>query len=253
MDLGLDGARAVVTGASRGIGRAIAQVLADEGADLAICARSAGPLEEAADQLRAQGTTVVAEALDVSEAAAMRAFIERAAAELGGIDILVSNVSGGSAATADQWERNVATDLMPFVRMTADAEPYLAESTRGGAIVLISTTSALHTGTPSGPKAYGPIKAALNHYAASLARTLPEKGIRVNTVSPGPIEFEGGGWARRRQKDPEFYEQIRSRIPCGRMGAPEEVARAVAFLASPMASFISGANLVIDGGFVDRV
>ncbi|GAB3213519.1 SDR family NAD(P)-dependent oxidoreductase [Marinactinospora thermotolerans] len=253
MDLELDGARVVVTGASRGIGRAIAGVFAGEGADLAICARSAEPLEQAAEELRGTGRTVIAEALDVADPAALRGFVDRAATGLGGIDVLVSNVSAGSSATPDQWERNVATDLMPFVRMCEYAEPYLAASSRGGSIVLISTTSALHTGPPSGPKAYGPVKAALNHYAASLARTLPAKGIRVNTVSPGPIEFEGGGWARRRTDAPDFYESIRSAIPMGRLGRPEEVARAVAFLASPAASFITGANLVVDGGFVDRI
>ncbi|GAA3721198.1 3-oxoacyl-[acyl-carrier protein] reductase [Spinactinospora alkalitolerans] len=253
MDLGLDGAKVVVTGASRGIGRAIAQTFAEEGADLAICARSPEPLRQAADELRGTGRTVLAEAVDVADPDALHRFVERAAVELAGIDVLVSNVSGGGSATEDQWERNFATDLMPFVRMTEIAEPYLSVSELGGSVVLISTTSALHTGAPSGPKAYGPIKAALNHYAASLARTLPQKGIRVNTVSPGPIEFEGGGWDRRRESDPEFYESIRARIPCGRLGRPEEVANAVAFLASPAASFITGTNVVVDGGFVDRI
>lgn len=253
MDLGLTGAKVVVTGASRGIGRATARAFAEEGADLAICARSPEPLARAADELRSAGVTVVDEALDVADADRLRGFIDRAAAELGGIDVLVSNVSAGSSASPGQWERNFGTDLMPFVRMTEYAEEHLAASQRGGAVVLISTTSALHTGAPSGPKAYGPIKAAMNHYAAALARTLPAKGIRVNTVSPGPIEFEGGGWAERRENNPEFYESVRARIPYGRLGRPEEVARAAVFLAAPAASFITGTNLVVDGGFVDRV
>ncbi|WP_046471141.1 SDR family NAD(P)-dependent oxidoreductase [Allosalinactinospora lopnorensis] len=254
MDLGLDGAKVVVTGASRGIGRAIARTFAEEGADLAICARSPEPLKHAAEELRASGVAVLAEALDVADTEALRGFVDRAAEDLGGIDAVVSNVSGGSAATPDQWERGFRTDVMPFVRMAEYAEPHLAASQRGGAIVLISTTSALHAGAPpSGPKAYGAYKAALNHYAAGLARTLPEKGVRVNTVSPGPVEFEGGGWARRRESDPEFYERIRSRIPFGRLGRPEEVARAVVFLGSPAASYITGTNVVVDGGFVDQI
>ncbi|MBV2363737.1 SDR family NAD(P)-dependent oxidoreductase [Streptomonospora nanhaiensis] len=250
MDLGLGGARVVVTGASRGIGRAIAQTFAEEGADLAVCARSPEPLERAAEELRALGATVVAEPVDVADTDALTGFLDRAADGLGGIDVLVSNVSGGSSAS---WEQSFATDVLPFVRMAEHAAPRLAESERGGAIVLISTTSALHSGRPSGPKSYGAVKAALNHHAAALGRTLPERGIRVNTVSPGPVEFEGGGWARRRTADPEFYTSVRDGIPMGRMGRPEEVARAVVFLASPAASFITGANLVVDGGFVDRV
>ncbi|TDQ45860.1 SDR family NAD(P)-dependent oxidoreductase [Actinorugispora endophytica] len=254
MDLGLAGARVVVTGASRGIGRAIAEAFAAEGADLAVCARSPEPLREAADALRSAGAAVVEQALDVADARSLRAFVDRAAAELGGVDVLVSNVSGGSAATPDQWERGFGTDVMPFVRLAEYAEPHLAASARGGSIVLISSTSALHAAAPpSGPKAYGAVKAALNHHAAALGRTLPAKGIRVNTVSPGPIEFEGGGWARRRENDPGFYEDVRARIPYGRLGRPEEVARAVVFLASPAAAYVTGANLVVDGGFVDRV
>ncbi|MFC7327251.1 SDR family NAD(P)-dependent oxidoreductase [Marinactinospora rubrisoli] len=253
MDLGLDGARVIVTGASRGIGRAIAQTFAEEGADLAVCARTAEPLERAAEELRATGRRVLAEPVDVADEAGLRGFVDRAARELGGLDVVVSNVSGGSSTTPDQWERNFATDLLPLVRLTEQAEPHLAASSRGGAIVAISTTSALHVTAPSGPGAYGAIKAAVNHHVAALARTLPEKGIRVNTVSPGPIEFEGGGWARRRERQPDFYQAIRSRIPSGRLGRPEEVARAVVFLASPAASFITGANLVVDGGFLDRV
>ncbi|MEV2277358.1 SDR family oxidoreductase [Nocardiopsis sp. NPDC049922] len=253
MDLHLTGARVVITGASRGIGRAIADVFADEGADLAICARDPEPLEEAAEELRLTGATVFARALDVADAPALDSFVDDAAEILGGIDVLVSNVSAGSSRTPDQWERNFGADVLPFVRMAERAHPHLEASERGGAVVLISTTSALHTTRPAGPAAYGALKAALNHHAASLARSWAPEGIRVNTVSPGPTEFPGGGWDRRRENDPEFYATIRGRIPYGRLGRPEEVARAAAYLASPAASYITGNNLVVDGGFLDRV
>ncbi|MFV2197764.1 SDR family NAD(P)-dependent oxidoreductase [Nocardiopsis sp. LOL_012] len=253
MDLGLSGSRVIVTGASRGIGLATARVFAKEGADLAICARSPEPLEEAAAGLREAGGVVHTRALDVADTAALDAFVDSAAQYLGGIDIVVSNVSAGSSRVPDQWERNFATDLLPFVRLAERAHPHLVASERSGAIILVSTTSALHTTRPAGAAAYGAVKAALNHHAASLARAWAGEGIRVNTVSPGPVDFPGSGWDRRRETDFEYYETIRKRIPCGRLGRPEEIARAIAFLASPASAFTTGQNLVVDGGFLDRV
>ena len=252
MDLHLTGKRALVTGASRGIGRAIADVLAAEGCDLAICARGEEALREAAEQWRAGGTTVYAAAVDVSDGDALTAFVAEAEQEFGGLDVVVSNASaGGGMSGPEQWPASFQTDLMAFVRLAEAATEPLARS--HGSLVVVGTTSALDTSGPSGPASYGALKAALLHHASALAHTLAPRGIRVNVVSPGPIEFPGGSWDRRRNDAPDFYRSIRERIPLGRLGTPEEVAAVVVFLASPLAGFCAGSNVVVDGAFLTRV
>ncbi|WP_322769277.1 SDR family NAD(P)-dependent oxidoreductase [Frankia sp. Cr1] len=251
MDLGLTGRRALVTGASRGLGRAIAATLAQEGCSLALCARGAEGLEKAAAELRGNGVTVFAEPFDVSDVDALTAFVDRAAAELGGLDIVVSNVSAGPAKDAGQWQRSLDGDLLPFVRLAETAVPHLADG--GGSIIAIGTTNAFDTVRPASPNAYSAIKAAVLHHSAALARTLAPQGIRVNTVSPGPIEFPGGDWEKVREHRPEVYAEVLAKIAVGRYGQPEDVAAAVAFLASPRAGFCNGVNLVVDGGLVTRV
>ncbi|MBA2391048.1 MAG: SDR family oxidoreductase [Geodermatophilaceae bacterium] len=252
MDLGLTGKRALITGASRGIGRAIAETLADEGCALAICARGEEALREAAGELRARGVTVYDAVVDVADGAALAAFVHEARDRLGGLDVVVANASaGGGLSGPEQWATSFQTDLLAFVRLADAANDALVRSK--GALIAVATTSASDTAPPSGPGSYGAIKAALIHHAAALSRSLAPRGVRVNIVSPGPIEFPGGSWERRRHDKPEFYESIRSRIPKGRLGRPEEVAAAVVFLASPVASFCVGTNLVVDGGFLSRV
>lgn len=252
MDLQLTGRRALVTGASKGIGRSIAQQFADEGAALALCARGADALEAFADDLRARGTTVITAAIDVTDGAAVTEFVERAASELGGLDIVVSNVSGGGLKGPDQWQQSLDADLLPFVRLVEAAVPHL-ERSDAAAIVALGTTSAFDTLPPTSANSYSSLKAAVLSYASNLGHSLAPKGIRVNSVSPGPIDFPDGAWDKLHAARPEFYEAIRSRIPVGRLGRPEEVARAVTFLASPAASFCTAVNLVVDGGFVSRV
>ncbi len=252
MDLGLTGKRALITGGSRGIGRAIAELLAAEGCALAICARGEEGLRAAAAELRAGGATVHDAVVDVADGATLAAFVGSADSALGGLDIVVSNASaGGGLSGPEQWPTSFQTDLLAFVRLAEAVTEPLARSR--GALVAVATTSAADTSPPSGPGSYGALKAALIHHASGLAHALAPRGVRVNVVSPGPIEFPGGSWERRKDDKPEFYRSIRDRIPVGRLGRPEEVAAAVAFLASPVAGFCAGSNLVVDGGFLTRV
>lgn len=252
MDLGLTGRAAVITGASRGLGRAIAAQLAAEGVDLFLCARGADALEQTAQELRATGATVHTATLDVADEAAIAPFVDQAVERLGRLDLVVSNASVGTQKGPEQWLTSFQADLLAFVRLAEAATPHLVASD-AGAIVSIGTTSAFDTLPPTGPNSYGAAKAAVTHHAATLARTLAPQGVRVNTVSPGPVEFPGGTWERIKEQRTEFYDAVVSRIPTGRMGSPEDVARAVAFLGSPAASYITGTNLVVDGGFVSRV
>ena len=252
MELHLTGRKALVTGASRGIGRAIATELAREGCDLALCARGGEALEAFAKEQRELGRTVYAQAVDVSDEGAVTGFAETAAQELGGLDIVISNVSAGGLKGPDQWQKSFQADLLAFVRLVEAAVPYLEQSD-AAAVVVLGTTSAFDTLPPTSANSYAAFKAAVLEHSSGLGHALARKGIRVNTVSPGPIDFPGGDWDRLRQTRAEFYETIRARIPVGRLGRPEEVARAVTFLASPAASFCTAVNLVVDGGFVSRV
>jgi 3-oxoacyl-[acyl-carrier protein] reductase len=252
MDLQLTGRKALVTGASRGIGRAIATELAREGCSLALCARGAEPLEAVAKELREPGRTIYTQAVDVSDEEAVAGFVEAAALELSGLDIVISNVSAGALKGPDQWQTSFQADLLAFVRLVEAAVPYLGRSD-AAAVVVVGTTSAFDTLPPTSPNSYAALKAAVLEHASGLGHALAPQGIRVNTVSPGPIDFPGGAWDKLREGRPEFYEKIRARIPVGRLGRAEEVARAVTFLASPAASFCNAVNLVVDGGFVSRV
>ena len=252
MELGLTGRKAIVTGASRGLGKAIATQLADEGVDLVLCARGEATLKETAEELRTRGATIHTATLDVSDEDAIAPFVDRAAELLDGLDIVVSNASVWTQKGPEQWLTSFQADLLAFVRLAEAAVPHLARSD-AGAIVSIGTTSAFDTLPPTGPNSYGAAKAAVTHHAAALARSLAPQGIRVNTVSPGPVEFAGGTWERIKEQRTEFYDAVRSRIPLGRLGTPEDVAKAVTFLASPAAEYCTGVNLVVDGGFVSRV
>lgn len=257
MDLGLRGKNAVITGATRGIGRAIAETLADEGCNVGICARDQASVEAAVAALAKKGIKATGQALDVRDGAALKAWIAAAGAELGGLDILVSNVSAmGGLAGDEGWRRYFEIDLMGTVHAVEAALPML-EKSGAAAIVQIASIAAIEVGHDVFPdgflQAYGAMKAALINYVAELSRTLGPKGIRANAVSPGQIYFPGGVWHKREQEGNPMYQKALAKIRVGRFGRPEDVARAVAFLASPAANFISGANLVIDGAFTRRV
>jgi 3-oxoacyl-[acyl-carrier protein] reductase len=252
MDLGLSGRSALVTGASRGIGRAIAGRLVAEGCAVAVCARGAEGLRQAEKELREAGAVVYAEPVDVTDPDALAAFVDRSAQELGGLDIVVSNVSAGASKSPEQWENSFRGDLMPFVRLVDAAQPYL-EASDAAAVVAIGTTNAIDTARPASPNAYSAVKAAVLYHAAALAHALAPKGIRVNTVSPGPIEFPGGAWSQIREHRPEVYAEVLGKLPIGRYGTPDDVAAVVAFLAAPLAGFCVGVNMVVDGGLVTRV
>jgi NAD(P)-dependent dehydrogenase (short-subunit alcohol dehydrogenase family) len=250
MDLGLKGKKAIVTGGSRGIGRTIAETLADEGVDLAICARGAEGLEAAAKDLEGRGVRVFTRALDVANGEALEAFIDDAAGQLRGLDILVCNPSAMMGSGDAAWQANFDIDLMSTVRSVEAAAPHLAQE-EGGSIVFIATTAAVESAM--GATSYGALKAAVIAHAGNLAQTMAPERVRVNVVSPGPVYFEGGTWAMIEKAAPKIYEATLRACPQGRMGTPQEVANAVVFLASPAASLITGAHLVTDGGFTKRI
>ncbi|MGE5115811.1 MAG: SDR family NAD(P)-dependent oxidoreductase [Betaproteobacteria bacterium] len=251
MDLGLKGRRAVVTGGTKGIGRAIADTFAAEGADVAICARHAGEVRATVDALKARGVRAFGEALDVADGKSLSRWIAGAAEQLGGIDALVCNVSALAAGdTDDTWEKQFRTDMMHSVHSVAAALPFL-EKSDAASVVLISSVSGFEVDFAAG--SYGATKAALIHYAKGLSRQFAGKGIRVNCVSPGNTYFEGGFWQTVEKNMPDLFASTLKVNPTGRFGTAQEVANGVVFVSSPAASRISGANLVIDGALTVAV
>ena len=251
MDLGLKGKKVAVTGGSKGIGRAIAEGFATEGASVSICARNAAEVEATVASLKAKGVTAFGQALDVADGPALTAWVAASADALGGLDALVCNVSALAVGdSAESWQKSFSVDMMHTVNAVQVAVPFLEKSS-SGSIVLISSVSGFEVDFAAG--SYGAIKAALIHYAKGLSRQLVGKGIRVNCVSPGNTYFDGGIWQNIEKNMPDLFASTLKVNPTGKFGTAEEVANGVVFISSPMASRISGTNLVIDGALTVAV
>lgn len=250
MDLGLSGKKAIIVGGARGIGYAIAEVLAREGCDIAITARSEDAVKDAVANLRKYGTNIIGSAVDVQKADAYKAWLEQTVEAMDGVDILIPiSSAGGGMGSEKYWTRAFDIDVMGPVRAVEAVLPNMIER-ETGSIILLATTSAGEA--MGGPQAYNAMKASLITWGKQLGLAYGDKGIRVNIISPGPIEFEGGNWEMIKGTMEKFYTSQLRQQPLGRFGKPEEIARAVAFLASPAASWCNGSHLVVDGGFTNR-
>ena len=249
MDLGLKGKKVILSGGSRGLGRAALEIFADEGADVAFFSRDAEQVAGAKASLEKRGGKVIADSLDMAGGGYVD-WLKKAADELGGGDIFIHNVSSSGAGGTGDWDMTFQYDVKAAVEGCQALEPYL-ETSDAGSVILMSSTAAFETFIQ--PQAFNALKAALITYGKQLSQAWGPKGIRVNMVSPGPIRFDGGNWSKIEAAMPDFYKGTEAQMALGRFGSAEEVARTVVFLASPASSYTTGTNVVIDGGYTKRV
>lgn len=245
MNIDFTGKKAIVCGGSRGIGKAIAMGFAAAGGDVSICARDPKALEETKAEIAKLGRKAHAASADLAKGDAVRGYVRDAVAALGGVDFLVNNASAFGSSDDDKgWGANLAVDMMAIVHATQEAYPALKQVQ--GSVVNISSISALHPATRQPP--YGAIKAAVMHYTVTQAALYAKDRVRVNCVAPGSIEFPGGVWDGVKARNPKFYDDVLASIPFGRMGHAEEVANVALFLASPLASWVTGQVISVAGG-----
>lgn len=245
MELGIRGKNAVITGGSRGLGRAMALALAAEGVNVAICARSQPALDETLQSLLKQGVKAIAENCDITDETAFEGFLNQVRQRWGSVDILICNASAmGASDNREGWRRSIDLDLLSTVQAVQQVAPWMQE-TGGGSIILLSSIAALRG---AGAPTYVTAKAALISYAKAMAVKLAPHGIRVNSIAPGSIEFPGGVWDNIRRDQPERYQSTLNRIPSGRFGRPEDVAGVAVFLASDQALWVTGTCIPVDGG-----
>jgi 3-oxoacyl-[acyl-carrier protein] reductase len=250
MNLGLKSKKVILTGGSRGLGRAALELFAAEGADIAFFSRNPAQVSETIAALEPHGGKVFGEAFEMGNRDAYREWLRKAVERLGGLDIFVHNVSSSGAGAGSDWNITMNLDIFGAVDAVEVLQPHL-EKSDAASIILMSSTAAVETFMV--PSAFNALKAALITYGKQLSQSVGPKGIRVNTVSPGPIFFPGGNWEKIRAAKPELFKAQVEKMALGRFGTAEEVARSVVFLASPASSYTTGANLVIDGGYTKRV
>lgn len=254
MDLRLRGKRALITGGTRGIGKAIAETFASEGCNTAICARNSVEIENVVASLKSRGVSAWGAPVDVTDEKAVKNWVSSAADQMGGLDIIISNV-GAMALGAEKkdWEKNLKMDIFGLVNLVEAGLGHLEEAAAensDAAITAIGSTAATAAANPS---AYGAIKGAINHFIKGVAKVNAAKKIRANVVSPGMVYFDGGIWSQIEQNQPDIYKTSLARNPMGRMATPQEIANAVVFISSPCSTFTSGINMIVDGAMTDRV
>jgi len=245
MDLQLRGKRAIITGGTRGIGRAIADTLADEGCHVALCARNSDEITKTVEALKSRGVSAFGGVVDITDGGSLKDWIMKAGAEL----------NGAMAIGADtaSWEMNLRTDIFGAVNSIEAALPMLETSAKENGDASIVTIGSAASVNATEPSSYGAIKGAIIHYIKGVAKQNAAKHIRANVVSPGMVYFEGGIWHRVEQGMPDFFKDSLAQNPMGRMASPQDIANAAVFLASPRSSFTSGINMIVDGAITDRV